>query len=237
MQTDDLYTRLSETSLLQGFSGDEIRRIADAGYVREVEAGTVLMPEGSDSDSLIVLLEGEAEVLKGKLSRPHRLAIVGKGTVLGEIGLLLEVPRTGTVRAISPCQIFLLYRNAFLDLLDEGHSAGFKMCLPISKVLAARLQGLTDEVVKILSYNDALLDILDLFRKHYQSRDGTDQIRDVLLKRAETLRARQDELRKQLCIEIDQDKKARQVAEITKSEYFQALRKKVKALKNLGEDN
>ncbi len=52
------------------------------------------MEECSPSDTLLLLLEGEAEVIKGKDAQ--QLAICGKDSVLGEIGVLLNIPQTVT---------------------------------------------------------------------------------------------------------------------------------------------
>jgi CRP/FNR family transcriptional regulator, cyclic AMP receptor protein len=226
----EVHHKLRQTRLFQGFSPTEIEMIAHAGTILEVDTGTVLLSEGDESNTLLILLEGEAEVVKCQSgSKLHRLGLVGQGVVLGEIGMLLDVPRTGTVRTVSPCQIFTLTREAFYRILTEDNSTSSKLCLPIAQTLADRLQKITQEVVNVLAQNEALLDLLELL----QNKNNYEQIElsEILLKKTEALRLRQNELKQKLCIEIDETRKARQVEEITKTAYFQQLRKKVKALK------
>lgn len=55
---------------------------------------------------------------------------------------------------------------------------------------------------------------------------------EALQKRAAALKQSQNNLKKKLFIEIDEEKKAKQVAEITKSAYFQKLRQKIKTIKS-----
>ena len=228
---NEVYNKLSQTRLFEGFSQSEIEMIAHTGTILEVETGTVLLSEGEDSNALLILLEGEAEVVKCKSgSKLHRLGLVGQGIVLGEIGMLLDVPRTGTVRTVSPCQIFMLTREAFYQILHDDNSTSSKLCLPIAKTLADRLQKITQEVINVLAQNENLLELLE----NLQNQDyyyETDMI-EMLSKKTEALRIRQNELKQKLCIEIDETRKARQVKEITKTAYFQKLRKKVKALKS-----
>ena len=64
--------------------------------------------------------------------------------------------------------------------------------------------------------------------------DELGQLARVFERMAHEIAAREEQLKQQiqvLSIEIDQAKKARQVSEITETEYFQELRKKAKELR------
>jgi nitrate/nitrite-specific signal transduction histidine kinase len=64
--------------------------------------------------------------------------------------------------------------------------------------------------------------------------DELGQLARVFERMAREVAAREEQLKQQiqvLSIEIDQAKKARQVSEITDTEYFQELRKKAKELR------
>lgn len=225
----ELVQRLKQTRLFENFNDSELYQIALAGTILDLPSGVFLLREGEDSDALVVLLEGTAEVLKGDvLNQPHCIGQVTQGTVLGEIGLLLEVPRTSSIRTLSCVRIFILNQEAFRRILAEDSGTAFKLCLPIAKTLAGRLQNVTDDIVKLLEQNDALLDLLDRFK---QQSNHSSLLGDQLLQQAEELRCQQDQIKQQLYIEIDHAKKARQVAEITKTAYFQHIRQKVKSLK------
>ena len=156
MEIEQLCAVLKQTTIGKELSEDELHRVVLAGTVSEVPKGTKLMEEGARSDSLLVLLEGEAEVLKGKETARHRLALCSQGSVLGEIGLLLSVPRTATVRAIRPCLVFSLQREAFEKLLSMGESASCKLSVELARILGNRLHNLTEEVACILEEQDRL---------------------------------------------------------------------------------
>jgi CRP-like cAMP-binding protein len=56
---------------------------------------------------------GQAEVLVGG----QRRSILGHGTYFGEIALLLDIPRTATVRALTPLEVLKLHRQDFEALV------------------------------------------------------------------------------------------------------------------------
>ncbi|MGK7874987.1 MAG: Crp/Fnr family transcriptional regulator [Xenococcaceae cyanobacterium] len=217
MQIKDLCGILKQTSIGETLSEEEVSRLAQAGTVREVEEETVLLAEGAQSDLFLVLLKGEVEILKGEQeSKQHRLRICDQGSVLGEIGLLMNVPRTATVRTISPCWIFEFKREAFDKLLTSGDSAGSKLSVQLARVLGHKLQMLTNEVVHLLDEHDDLQKAIDSLRASWSQND-VEKMRSTFLKRADQLRESNLRLKKQLYYlntEIKQTKIARRGAEL-----------------------
>jgi hypothetical protein len=88
---------------------------------RRVQAGHAILTEGEQSDELVLLLDGVAEVEAGG----SVVAQLGPGAVLGERASLEGGRRTATVRAVTDCRI-VTYEAAQLperDLRDlaAGH--------------------------------------------------------------------------------------------------------------------
>jgi NADH dehydrogenase len=78
------------------------------------EAGQVIFREGDRGDWLYIVTEGEVEVLKstpGEVEQPLRR--LGPGECFGEIALVSDVPRSATVRAVSPSNVLAVDREAF----------------------------------------------------------------------------------------------------------------------------
>lgn len=104
-------------------------------------AGAVITREGDASDSFFVVEEGRVRV-----SKSADVVELGPGAHFGEIGILLEAPRTATVAAATDCRILSLSVEA-LDqaLVDAPYPAAmFLRALAIS--LASRLRATTDDV-------------------------------------------------------------------------------------------
>lgn len=95
------------------------------------ESGRVLMREGEVGREFIVILEGEVEIVRdGEV-----LARRGKGEFLGEISLLLERPRTASVRAVGPVEVEVIECHDFWELL-RSHPELYE---PLVKAIAHRL--------------------------------------------------------------------------------------------------
>ena len=61
-------------------------------------AGTIIIKEGDKGGPFYILVEGKCEVLK----RDFPMTTLGKkGIIFGEMSMLLDIPRTATVKAYS----------------------------------------------------------------------------------------------------------------------------------------
>lgn len=70
-------------------------------FTRRFAAGQTIFSEGDASDVAYVIRSGRAEVLKETPEGQLRLAVLGPGDVLGEMGLLDERPRSATAVALD----------------------------------------------------------------------------------------------------------------------------------------
>ncbi len=86
MELRKIHQILQSTSIGKELTDRELQRLAEAGTMETVDANTILMRGGEISHTLIVLLEGETEVLKGfSQQKPRQVAKQKSGLVLGEI--------------------------------------------------------------------------------------------------------------------------------------------------------
>lgn len=70
-----------------------------------VEPGTVLLTEGDTTGKLFVLIEGEVEVLRGDV----QVATTAEpGAMFGEMAILLGMPHTATVKALTDCRLYAI---------------------------------------------------------------------------------------------------------------------------------
>jgi len=82
----------------------------------DVATGEVVVHAGETGDRFYVVADGDLEIVNG--AHGH----AGRGDFFGEIALLRDVPRTATVRATAPSQLYALDREDFLAAVT-GHSA------------------------------------------------------------------------------------------------------------------
>jgi MFS family permease len=85
---------------------------------RSFGPGQVVFHQGDGGDRFYVIEHGEAEVIgDGRL-----IGTLGRGEGFGEIALLRDVPRTATVRALTPLDLYMLDRRHFVATVN-GYSS------------------------------------------------------------------------------------------------------------------
>lgn len=107
-----------------------------ARNTRTLEPGTVLFREGDPVGPMFVVLEGTARILVAG----HVVEMAGPGTLLGEIALIDDLPRTATVVAIAPCRVLPIGRPEF-DLLVREKP---EFARHVMKVLVQRLRRMNE---------------------------------------------------------------------------------------------
>ncbi len=112
--------------------------MADSWLRREwIGPGMDLIEQGGRTGRLYVLREGELEVLR---DGRHITTIKTPGSVIGEMSVLLEVPQTATVRAVSEVDYFVI-DNAIEVLRSHPD-----WLLQIARLLAKRVKDTTAQL-------------------------------------------------------------------------------------------
>lgn len=107
--------------VLSGLSHAVLEDLASRMTLEEVPDGTVVVRQGEVGDRLYIVKGGEAEVVaRGEEGRETELATLSKNDYFGEIALLRDVPRTATVRARGPVELYSLGREDFQRLLGRS---------------------------------------------------------------------------------------------------------------------
>jgi CRP-like cAMP-binding protein len=113
-ETPASVTELARIGLLASLPGETLHKLADRMRREEVPAGTVVLREGEPGDRFYVLLSGIAGVSQSSLGGR---SILRAGEFFGEVALAMNVPRTATITAMTPCVIASCDRKTFDDLL------------------------------------------------------------------------------------------------------------------------
>jgi CRP-like cAMP-binding protein len=115
-------TELSRVTLLAGLPGERLAEIARRMEREEVPPGRAVVREGDDAERFYVVLSGLFAVSQVDMG-PRR--VLRPGEYFGEVGLAMDVPRTASVRALTPAVVASCDRAAFDELLrplfaDDG---------------------------------------------------------------------------------------------------------------------
>lgn len=90
-------SRLRAIPVLAGLGEDELDRLAAFALEESYAPGTVLLREGDFAIDLYLVESGTADIVR----RGERIATVGPGDIVGEIGIVEKQQRTADVIASS----------------------------------------------------------------------------------------------------------------------------------------
>lgn len=99
--------------------------------VKTYPAGTVLCKEGAYEDTFYMVQEGKVEILKqfdvAGSERERLLRYLEPGDFFGEMAIIVDGPRSATVRAIVPTTVLEIDRESFLKMLAANPSMALAM--------------------------------------------------------------------------------------------------------------
>jgi CRP-like cAMP-binding protein len=101
-----------------------------------------LFHQGDQPDACFIIVDGEAAVLVDTPAGPLTVARIGKNEFVGEIGVLCDVPRTATVKALTPLTTLRITKDVFFRMVTDFPTMGVE----IMRVLAHRLEHTTSQL-------------------------------------------------------------------------------------------
>ena len=125
---------LSTVGIFSGCSQKELQSVARLCTPLSLEEGFVLTKEGTAGLQCFVIADGTASVTIGG----RKVNEVGPGECVGELALLDGGPRTATVTAESPMNVYALSVSEFRSLLRVSPSILGKIATSLARRLRAR---------------------------------------------------------------------------------------------------
>ena len=139
----------ARTSLL--LSADEAKSIVRQMRLVSFARGAVLFREGdgSRSDYMLLLLEGDVAVDTAPLSGPQgsvTISALGPGSIIGEMAMLDGAPRSASCTAQSQVTAAGLTRWGLERLIDEQPRAAAKLLMVLAQSTAERLRAMGQQL-------------------------------------------------------------------------------------------
>jgi CRP-like cAMP-binding protein len=128
----DSADNLANLLFFDGFSRDELERVAHLGRLLDFPAGTLVIDQGSVGQECYLIVAGAASVYMGR----DFIAGLEAGSMVGEMALVDHRPRRATVVATTPLRVLAFDTRAFRTLLEEMPRASDR----IMRLLYARLE-------------------------------------------------------------------------------------------------
>lgn len=110
---------------------DELAALRERGKWQSIAPDQTVITQGETGDAFYAIGAGRLDVIQDGQTVAH----LEPGAYFGEVALLADIPRTATVRAVTPARVFRLDRTGFdLLLADAFHRGRLPTNLPATFV-------------------------------------------------------------------------------------------------------
>ena len=109
--------RLRSVDLVSGLDRVALARLAGYMVPLAFATGDIVCRQGDPADGLYIIVRGTFEVRVADDGAERLVNAIGPGHYVGELALLVDEPRSATIRATSPGEILRLDREHFLEHL------------------------------------------------------------------------------------------------------------------------
>ncbi len=141
---------LENISLFEGFDYAILADISLMCGKHEFGDGDVLISEKDEENrDLYILTSGDVEILSINRSSVSGEIVLSKKDkdIFGEVGWLIDQPRTATIRAIGEVEAIKIDGEQLMAYMEKNTDAGFILARRIARLLAQRLK-ITDDLLK-----------------------------------------------------------------------------------------
>jgi CRP-like cAMP-binding protein len=126
---------------MEDLDADEIAAVLMRGESRTVAQGATLFYKNTEADGLWMIEEGVVSILSGDdHDSSARLATLGPGQFVGEMGLIDGKTRSATAQADSPVRALLLDKQAIVALIKCEPATALKITRNIARELSHRVR-------------------------------------------------------------------------------------------------
>lgn len=156
---------LKEIDLFSKLDEEEIEKLGDMTHAEDMEADQTVYFPGDTSDTVFILKRGRVRITQfGPEGQEHTLAILGPGSIFGEMSLAGEKKRRTRAETLKESFICAASKEHFLDFLRDHPEINFR----ITKMFGDRRREIESKVEKLI-FQDASGQLawvlLDLFEK------------------------------------------------------------------------
>lgn len=135
--------------LFRGVGAAEARIVVLMGELGHFRAGETIVRRGECGSDMYVILEGKARVMVDKMGVPAAIAELQRGDVFGEMAVVRHDARSADVVACGPVEVLAFSQRCFERLQDRYPRIAAKLLLNLSRILADRLQRMTESKVEV----------------------------------------------------------------------------------------
>lgn len=146
------FSILQDQPLFDGVDPDAFTKFAQVASYQEYKSGEVIIRQGEQKNSLMVIDKGKVEVFRedvglyaddekiATLSADRKFGDIFRGDILGEMSLIDLEPASATVRAATDVGIWSMNREDFAAVLRKDLTTYIVIITNIARILSRRLR-------------------------------------------------------------------------------------------------
>jgi len=137
---------LKKTELFSGMSADALEKIAQVAQEMHLVDDETVFHDGEKGDAVYFVVEGEVKA--------HRFGIeitrIGKDNCVGEMGVIDEGPRSGSVSSIGDTVLLKVSRDDFYRVAEND----LKLLQNVLKIVLRKIRRDTDKQINTIRENE-----------------------------------------------------------------------------------
>lgn len=149
---------LKQIDIFSTLSAAQLSLLADLAHEITLPSNKVFIEENAVSDEVYVICEGEVEIFRKNPVLENELQIntLSAGSIIGEVSLLDNAPRSAFVRTTQPSKLLVLPIKALQQLRDnkdpDKSFIYFNTIEKLAKKVATNIRSTNDVIVNSLSH-------------------------------------------------------------------------------------
>ncbi len=134
--------------LVVGLADDAIQEIAALAEIKTFFGNDLLIKMNDKSSDLFVILDGRVKVIT---STGDYLADIGPGSVLGEVSLIDDQPRSADVICVGTVKVAKIPAKQLRTLMNTKREMGFVVLANLARVLCGRLRTASNRIETLVA--------------------------------------------------------------------------------------
>ena len=143
--------RLQRVSLFRSLPEAQLQRVKERCEILDQPANTTIIEEGSQGDSLYVILEGAVKVYKQDFYGGREvITTLHEGDHFGEVSLFDQAPRSAAVSTIKPSRLLSLSRDNLQEMMQEDADFAASIYENLISDLCNRLRETNEHLIYLM---------------------------------------------------------------------------------------
>lgn len=117
-KSSSLQQQLASVSLFSRLTPRELTIVATLIHQRQAQEGEIIFDEGEEGQAIYIIFKGQIMICRqGQVEAP--IALIGPGRIFGELALIDGGPRSAQARAVTDCELGVMFRGDFESLMES----------------------------------------------------------------------------------------------------------------------